>query len=222
MQNTPFGSIGSSGRVIIRCIRFLCCLLTGWSGWTLRRLPFFCGGNGSGKTTALNVIAERLSVRRGAPFNKSSFFGDYVSMCTHALSKPLPPESAMIASDDVFEFMLDLRGINEGIDAKREKLLEEYLKNKYAQFRLTSLDDYDRLKKVCDARSRTQSKYVKERLSGNVREQSNGESAFFYFTQRMSEPALYLLDEPENSLSPARQMQLKEFLNSRRGILTFS
>ncbi len=183
----------------------------------LARLDFapvtiFYGGNGSGKTTALNVIAERLNVRRGAPFNKSSFFGDYVGMCTHALSKPLPPESAMIASDDVFEFMLDLRGINEGIDAKREKLLEEYLKNKYTQFRLTSLDDYDRLKKVCDACSRTQSKYVKERLSGNVREQSNGESAFFYFTQRMSEPALYLLDEPENSLSPARQMQLKEFL----------
>ena len=118
----------------------------------------------------------------------------------------------MIASDHVFEFMLDLRGINEGSDAKREKLLEEYLKNKYAQFRLTSLDDYDRLKRVCGARSRTQSKYVKERLSGNVREQSNGESAFFYFTQRMSKPALYLLDEPENSLSPARQMQLKEFL----------
>ena len=82
-------------------------------------VTIFYGGNGSGKTTALNVIAERLNVRRGAPFNKSSFFGDYVSMCTHALSKPLPPESTMIASDDVFEFMLDLRGINEGIDAKR-------------------------------------------------------------------------------------------------------
>ena len=108
--------------------------------------------------------------------------------------------------------MLALRCIYAGFDANRENLLDEYLNNKFAQFRLTSLDDYDRLKKVCDARSRTQSKYVKDRLSGNVREQSNGESAFFYFTQRMSEPALYLLDEPENSLSPARQMQLKEFL----------
>ena len=183
----------------------------------LARLDFapvtiFYGGNGSGKTTALNVIAQRLGLVRRAAYNRSDFFGDYVKMCSHRLAAPLPAGSCMIASDDVFEFMLDLRGINEGIDAKREKLLEEYLKNKYAQFRLTSLDDYDRLKKVCDARSRTQSKYVKDRLSGNVREQSNGESAFFYFTQRMSEPALYLLDEPENSLSPARQKELAAFL----------
>ena len=183
----------------------------------LERLDFapvtiFYGGNGSGKTTALNVIAERLNIGRGAPFNKSSFFGDYVNMCAHRLSAPLPAQSAVIASDDVFDYMLNLRGINEGIDRKREELLEEYLQNKYAQFRMHSLDDYDRLKKVCDARSRTQSKYVKARLSGNVRERSNGESAFYYFTQRIDEPALYLLDEPENSLSPERQMHLKEFL----------
>ncbi len=183
----------------------------------LERLDFapvtiFYGGNGSGKTTALNVIAERLRVARGAPFNKSSFFGDYVGLCTHRLASPLSAQSAVITSDDVFDFMLDLRGINEGIDRRREELLEEYLQNKYAHFRMTSLDDYDRLKEVCSARSRTQSKYVKDRLSGNVREQSNGESAFLYFTQRMEEPALYLLDEPENSLSPARQMELREFL----------
>lgn len=44
----------------------------------LERLDFapvtlLYGGNGSGKTTALNVIAEALSLRRDAPFNRSSF-----------------------------------------------------------------------------------------------------------------------------------------------------
>jgi predicted ATPase len=46
----------------------------------------------------------------------------------------------------------------------------------------------------------------------NVREYSNGESAFRYFTEKISENGLYLLDEPENSLSPTRQMQLMNFL----------
>jgi predicted ATPase len=46
----------------------------------------------------------------------------------------------------------------------------------------------------------------------NVREYSNGESAFSYFTEKIGENGLYLLDEPENSLSPKRQMELMSFL----------
>ena len=41
---------------------------------------------------------------------------------------------------------------------------------------------------------------------------SNGESAVVYFTQKIREGQLYLLDEPENSLSPQRQMDLASFL----------
>ena len=47
---------------------------------------------------------------------------------------------------------------------------------------------------------------------GNVREHSNGESAFIYFCEKIKEPGLYLLDEPENSLSPVFQVQLASFL----------
>ena len=46
----------------------------------------------------------------------------------------------------------------------------------------------------------------------NVRTHSNGESAFLYFTRKITGNALYLLDEPENSLSPARQLELADFL----------
>jgi predicted ATPase len=41
---------------------------------------------------------------------------------------------------------------------------------------------------------------------------SNGESAFEYFTRKIGENALYLLDEPENSLSAKLQMQLAQFI----------
>ena len=46
----------------------------------------------------------------------------------------------------------------------------------------------------------------------NVREHSNGESAFIYFSEKIQENGLYLLDEPENSLSPERQQELLRFL----------
>lgn len=45
-----------------------------------------------------------------------------------------------------------------------------------------------------------------------MREMSNGESALFYFKQRLEEDALYLLDEPENSLSAERQLELAAYL----------
>ena len=77
---------------------------------------------------------------------------------------------------------------------------------------MKSLEDYEQLKKVVSARSKTQSRFVRANLSDNVREHSNGESAFLYFGEKIKENALYLLDEPENSLSPAKQQELLKFL----------
>lgn len=124
----------------------------------------------------------------------------------------IPRGSRIVTSDDVFDYMLNLRMMNNGIDGKREELFEDYLENKYADFQMKSLDDYEKLKKVNLARSKTQSKYVRKSLMGNVREHSNGESAFLYFTEKMKENGLYLLDEPENSLSPDRQQELVQFI----------
>ena len=77
---------------------------------------------------------------------------------------------------------------------------------------MKSLDDYEQLKKVNLARRTTQSKYVRESLMDNVREHSNGESAFLYFSEKIKDNGLYLLDEPENSLSPEKQQELLRFL----------
>ena len=157
------------------------------------------GGNGTGKSTALNVIAEKLNLKRDAPYNRSNFFEDYADLCEYETCSVIPKESRIITSDDVFDFMLDMRALNEGIDRKREEVFEEYLDAKYSKFRFRSMEDYDRLKQVNLARRKTQSKYVRENLMDNVRERSNGESAFLYFSERIRENALYLLDEPENS-----------------------
>ena len=172
------------------------------------------GGNGCGKSTALNVIAETLGLQRDARCNRSSFFEDYTHLCQAEERRPVPSVSRIITSDDVFDYMLHLRALNEGIDQRREEIFREYLadNDKQQPFQYRTLEDYDRLKRVNLARRTTQSQYTRQRLMGNVREQSNGESASFYFTSRIRDGGLYLLDEPENSLSPARQADLMQFL----------
>lgn len=175
-------------------------------------VTFLYGGNGSGKTTVLNCIAEKLRLNRDTRFNRTDFFEDYTRMCSYTADYGIPEESRIITSDDVFDFILNMRAINDGIDEKREELFEEYLDAKYSDSRMKSLEDYDRLKKVNMARRKTQSRYVRNNLMDNAREHSNGESAFLYFSEKIKEDGLYLLDEPENSLSPERQQELVRFI----------
>ena len=170
------------------------------------------GGNGSGKTTILNVIAEKLELKRESMYNRSNFFPDYIALCDAALSRDLTEHSRIITSDDVFDYMLGVRTLNEGIDTKREELYQEYLDAKYSDFHYRTMEDFERLKQVNLARRKTQSKYVRANLMDNIREHSNGENAFRYFQEKVEESALYLLDEPENSLSPERQSELVKFI----------
>lgn len=170
------------------------------------------GGNGSGKSTALNVIAETLRLTRDTLYNRSPFYERYTKLCRYEEETPVPRNSRIITSDDVFDFMLNLRNINEGIDAKREDMFDEYQNLKHQKFKMQSLADYEKLKAINSAKRLTQSKYVRANLQDNLREHSNGESALLYFREKITDNALYLLDEPENSLSPVKQMELVDFL----------
>ena len=180
-------------------------------------ITIFCGNNGSGKSSILNVVAEKLDLDRTAPFNRSDFFEDYVDLCDYQLERAIPKESKIITSDGVFERVLDIRRINDGIDSKRSDLIDEYIAENSPNAKpnlLQGMGDYDRWKRVSDMRNknRTQSRFLKENLMRNIQERSNGESALSYFVDSIQENALYLLDEPENSLSPQNQLQLKYFI----------
>ncbi|WP_125584042.1 AAA family ATPase [Levilactobacillus cerevisiae] len=170
------------------------------------------GDNGSGKSTLLNVIAEKLGLQRGALYNRSSFFETYLDLCDYTMHVPLPEKSAIITSDEIFNHMLDLRALNQGIDVKREETFKDYLNHKFGDFQYHDLADYDELKKTLETRRKTQSRYTREHLQKNVTERSNGESAMQFFAERIQDNQLYLLDEPENSLSPARQQDLVQLL----------
>ena len=189
-----------------------------FEGRTLPELDFLeitilYGGNGSGKTTALNVMADALRLQRGAQYNRSDFFPDYVSLCQFHTLHAIPAGSLILTSDDVFDYMLDVRAINDNIDTRRGSLFDEYTEARTAKFQMHSMEDYDRLKQVSAARRCSQSQMARRTLPANVRTRSNGESALAVFSERIRENALYLLDEPENSLSPARQLELAQFLH---------
>ena len=187
---------------------------------TFSPITILYGGNGSGKTTLLNIIAEKLKLNRQSFYNRSRFFEDYIDLCQYR-GDFIPRQSQIITSDDVFDSMLDLRAINDGIDIKRGLLFEEYNNRKFESpgklrklksFSLENLEeDTKRLEEIKSVKV-SQSTYVKQRLVNNIKTNSNGESAFQYFVQRIRENALYLLDEPENSLSSERQLELAQYI----------
>lgn len=178
------------------------------------------GGNGSGKSTLLNIIAEKLNITRTAAFNNTPLMSKYLEYCQYELCDnvdAIPNNSEIISSDGVFDFLLDIRAINAGIDRTRNELFDEYYNTvkdcRGNGWQIKSLDEYDELKRRNEARKSTKSSYVSKRMfSRELEGKSNGESAFIYFTQRIKENALYLLDEPENSLSAKLQGELAKFI----------
>ena len=74
--------------------------------------------------------------------------------------------------------------------------------------------DFDAFLNHMEARRSSRGRFVRHRVQEARREYSNGESAFIYFTEAIAERGLYLLDEPENSLSPNLQLDLVKFLSS--------
>ena len=179
-------------------------------------ITVFYGNNGSGKSTILNVIAEKLKLVRNTPYNRTDFFDDYVDLCDYILERAIPRDSEIITSDGVFERVLDIRRLNAGIDDRREKIVQEYISeaSNTEPNILHGLDDYDRWKRVHDIRNpkKSQGSFIRQNLIRNFQERSNGESALAYFVDSIKGDTLYLLDEPENSLSASNQLQLKYFI----------
>lgn len=168
------------------------------------------GGNGSGKSTILNIIAEKLNAK-GLNFTGGEMFQTYVDYCKHETSLEIPDEVKIIKSDDVFDYIYNVKRINNRGFNQREALLKEYFECKKTSIR--DINDYQSIKNEVDSKRLGPSGFIRGRmLDKDVFEQSNGESALIYFISEIKDNGIYLLDEPENSMSASMQLKLTKFL----------
>lgn len=184
------------------------------------RVTVLYGGNGSGKSTLLNVMARSLGLERVSPYNSSELFDSYAEACRYTVyeddegvKRDIPRGSRIITSDDVFDYMLAVRDSNEALADETVRLRREHARLKFGEtLRLGGLEDYNALKTQMLARRKTRRKFVHAAAGEQVRLMSNGETALGYFDSRLENDTLYLLDEPENSMSPAMQLELAALL----------
>ena len=158
-------------------------------------ITIFYGDNGSGKSTLLNVITETINkdkkvIERRNNLVKTEYFDIYMNECKYNI--------------------LFKRKDNQKKNSEREDLKKQYLQYKYNPINYESLED---LSLSVETRKRTQSKFIKSRIEENSREFSNGQTSLEFFDKELQECGLYLLDEPENSLSPKFQLELVQLIN---------
>ena len=161
------------------------------------------GNNGSGKSTILNIIANKLMLT-GKEYATSNSFGivDYCgkfsSECQFSygedefgnLFRRFPENSRFIKSEDI---LYEIKKIQQR-QILSDGMEYDYMKNGHSH------------------------KEAEEYFQ--TREYSNGETAMKFFEEYLLPDALYLLDEPEVSLSPANQVLLAEEINKLARLLS--
>ncbi|MCL2061195.1 MAG: AAA family ATPase [Firmicutes bacterium] len=180
----------------------------------LKQLDFetvtiFYGGNGSGKSTLLNLIALKFGFLRHASAALSRSFLTYSDACNARHGKSLPPGSSMLTSEDVFKNIFSAREKNLDID-ERKDLEEEFFDYGSFDYQFEGFENAHLVSK-----NLAKQRYVEKKAGIKQRQFSNGESAMQFFKSEIQPKTLYLLDEPENSMSPKFQLDLKTLLENK-------
>lgn len=209
--------------------------------WSLDFEPItiLYGNNGSGKSTILNVISQKLCANRTAMFNSSPYFDEYVKRCHYKASERLAGETlydgyrerqkydianitTVITSDDIFHMMQEQRLSNDMKLHKSRFLHDDYYMPedlaKHINFETGyNVEKFNSGMKVRKAKSFNQ--YLLNTIGKMERGFSNGETALMKLSEAIEQPGIYLLDEPENSMSCDFQMKLASIIQhlARRG-----
>lgn len=175
-------------------------------------ITIFYGSNGSGKSTLLNIIASKIGINNKTLGNTSEYFDGFVRKCTDA-SMNIPEDSMFIRSEDIMELIAGRRKKNASIDKtvkgwfakesdksslEEQMYIQDEFENIYENGAVTMNDSFYNV--------------VKSKLFEKNDEESNGETAIDYFKDRLFSDNLYFLDEPENSMSPALQQELSNYI----------
>lgn len=167
------------------------------------------GNNGSGKSTLLNIIAHKLNLKgkeRNNPevIGTVSYFEEFAEDCIYELGesedgkkiRAIPPNSRYIKSEEI---LYEIRKIQQ------DAVLQESIESNLALERgLKNAKEFLQTKEGGKQFARfefAQDKY------------SNGETTMQILEDNIEPDNLYLLDEPEVSLSPQNQVKLAEKIN---------
>lgn len=196
--------------------------LKGLTSLDFSEITLLYGGNGSGKSTALNVIANKLKLSRASAYNKGDLQNEYLKMCSYVKGElddleELRDRATFLSSDDIFRYMLDNRKKNESIRKRTDSTLFDYFQLKKTisiprHFNFETGEGLDKLEEIKHARKMSPSEYLKEKIGERTALFSNGETGFMKFIESIVPDRLYILDEPENSLSCELQMKLAQYI----------
>lgn len=211
--------------------------------WSLdfEPLTILYGGNGSGKSTIINVISQKLCADRQSMYNSGPYFEEFVNRCQYKASDTIDGESlykghrepqkydiskitTVLTSDDIFHSMLDLRLENDRKLKKSRFLMDDYREPEELPRHLNFETGYnvDKFKKGVEMRqarnsmrnrNKTFNKLLLEKIGHMERGFSNGETALMKLSELLESPGLYLLDEPENSMSCEFQIKLASIIS---------
>jgi len=192
-------------------------------------ITIFYGGNGSGKTTLLNIIAEKLDVFRYKQYLQTEAFTYYINNCEYEYEEK-PAVRKFLASDDIFDYILSVREDNKGVRFNKDKEKDFYAvvndttksgyRNVYPDGVNIDFEDpevnqtIEQFRRFTNAQKKTRRQFVRSRVGEMQRQYSNGENALMFFDKEIEKDALYLLDEPENSMSPKFQLELKTLIEN--------
>jgi predicted ATPase len=193
----------------------------GFTDIDCEKITILYGSNGSGKSTALNTIVQKIGIQRDTPFNRGFFhYDEFIDRCSYKINPLLRCDlrscATMITSDDIFDSIIDTRNANLQHELKSDAL-QDFLANIPTIRHIDcenpeSIENYIRManaKKYAKKNSRRG--FIRNEIGDKQRGYSNGETAYLKLIRQIT-TGLYLLDEPENSLSAHWQSKLAEFI----------
>lgn len=178
---------------------------------TFSPITILYGNNASGKSTALNIMANKLQLEgfEYATNNKygiTPYFSKYVEECVFSLGedeagrmlKQVPLKSRYIKSEDI---LYEIKKIQQE-QVLGDGYIYEHVRRGMPREQAERLRDTNEMRNRMEILKFAQEKY------------SNGETTLQMLDDYIEPDALYLLDEPEVSLSPENQTKLAEKLNN--------
>lgn len=168
------------------------------------------GNNASGKSTMLNIMANRLQLEgyEYAACNRfgiEPYFENFVNECRYTLGddedgrqfQAVPSKSRYIKSEDI---LYEIKKIQQE-QILADGYVYEHVRRGLPKEQRPALRESGQMKQALECIKFAQEKY------------SNGETTMQLLDDYIEPDALYLLDEPEVSLSPENQTKLAETLN---------